>query len=137
MALQFVVVRGWFFLLLVFKFWLDVIFWVPKTNLHEEVSKYIFYIWDQHFTWRTWPHRHKTFGLPQEISESDNILCLGDILRFKYVLVENTLWLFPRSHTLNSDTCIVFRIFKLYDRGTKIPFANKRLMPLNLGKKGI
>jgi hypothetical protein len=48
-------------------FWHDVIFWVPKTS----AQVHILHIKDQHFTRRTWPHRHKTSGFPQENSNSN------------------------------------------------------------------
>ena len=59
-----------------------------------------------------------------EISESDNILCLGNILRLKYVLAENTLS-FPISHSDNTQ--------KSRDRGTEVPFTKKNpIVSLNL-----
>jgi hypothetical protein len=66
-------------------------FSVPKTNPHKEVPKYIFYTLPK----EPGPTVIKLSVFLKksltQISESENILCLGDILRLKYVLVENTL----------------------------------------------
>ena len=61
------------------------------------MPKYILYIRDQHFTRKTRLHGTVTKlsvflkKTPTKISESDNVLCIVNILRLKYVLVENTL----------------------------------------------
>jgi hypothetical protein len=61
-------------------------------QIHIKISVQVHIL---HWGPRAWLHRHKLSVFlkktPTQISESDNILCLVNILRLKYVLVENSL----------------------------------------------
>jgi hypothetical protein len=61
----------------------------------KQVPKHKIYIRDQLFTRKKPGPIIKLLvflkKIPTQISESDNILCLGNIFRLKYVLAENTL----------------------------------------------
>jgi hypothetical protein len=75
-------------------FWFDVIFWVPKTNPNEEVTKYALYTLHQHFTRKkTDPNVIKRLAFlkktPTQISESVKSFTLGTFSDF--VMVENAL----------------------------------------------